>query len=151
MPPPRFDAVESPKANETPIRVVDGISIYEYPDVHYAYVETESGKIEPCQATGQWGDLDVRCEADEAGTLHVQENYWSGWLASVDGKNADLARAITLMVDIPAGGHWISFRYRPMDVFLGVIISAAGCLAALIYVRREKKTPQPATGSSQVL
>jgi hypothetical protein len=151
MPMARFDTVDNPKPEGTPVAVAGRFYIYEYPDVHYAYVETESGVVEPCKATGQWGDLDVVCEANAPGTLHVRENYWSGWSASVDGKNADLAREISLMVDIPAGRHLITFRYRPWDVFLGAIISAAGCLVALLYLRREKKTPQSDAGSQQVL
>lgn len=134
MPPARFNAEPNPKEGETPVATVGPFFIYEYPDVHYASIQTTSGKVAPCTASGQWGDLDVVCESDEAGTLFVQENYWDGWTATIDGVNAHLVKDLFLAVELPAGRHIAAFRYRPLDVAVGAALTALGIASAVVYL-----------------
>jgi len=95
------------------------------PENHYAYVETRGQRL-PCTASSMLGDIQVDCRAETAGTLVVQENSWSGWRGSLDGRRVDLLGGPWLQVEAPAGAHHFEFRYRPWDVALGALLTLAG-------------------------
>lgn len=78
----------------------------------------------------------VRIDAEAAGPalLVVQDAYWPGWLAEVDGRPAELLAADVLVraVPFPPGRHRVELTYDPPAVRLGLAISALG--AALVAV-----------------
>lgn len=100
------------------------------PENYYAYVEADAQRF-PCSATSQLGDIQVVCDAPAAGTLVVQENSWSGWRASLDGRPARLLDGTWLQLEAPAGSHRFEFRYRPWDVALGALSTLAGLALAV--------------------
>lgn len=73
--------------------------------------------------------------------LVFSENHYPGWRAAIDGKPAPVkpAHGFLLSVDVPAGPHWIEFRYRPLSVYLGLALSALALLIALVIL----KAPPP--------
>jgi|HigsolmetaAR202D_1030399.scaffolds.fasta_scaffold00244_4 Predicted membrane protein len=110
---------------------VGNFTLIEYPSVSYAAVQTEEGPI-PCRAEGQGGVIDVYCSNEADGTLMVQENAWRGWTAQVDGRGVTLVENGTfLQVELPAGEHYIAFRYRPWDVPIGLLFSLLGVAIAI--------------------
>ncbi|HEY4688341.1 MAG TPA: hypothetical protein VIK33_03450 [Anaerolineae bacterium] len=137
-------------AGMTQVAVVDGVPIYSAPPGReYAAVTHVDGTRTVCTAHGIGGDIDVICDAPQAGRLTVLENKWSGWLALLDGDLIQLQPGQWLAVEMPAGRHTIQFRYRPWDVPLGIALSVMGAVLA-VYQWRKKETPDlasPATDS----
>ncbi len=78
----------------------------------------------------------VRLEAqfDRPGYLVLTDAYYPGWEAEVDGQPAPILRTDIYFraVALEAGQHQVVFRYRPASVRLGLAISGAAVLAALL-------------------
>jgi hypothetical protein len=115
-------------------RIVDEISLYSRPSAQFAYVQTTTSTV-PCAAQALGGHVDVTCTTPEEGSLLVSMNRWSGWQAWVDGQPVPLVDSRWLVVRAPAGTHTYSFRYLPWDVTLGAVISVAGMVLALLWLR----------------
>jgi len=64
--------------------------------------------------------------------LLLNELYYPGWQAYVDGKKTEILRAdyIFRAIHLDSGSHQISFIYRPLWFYLGALIS---CIA-IIFV-----------------
>jgi hypothetical protein len=93
------------------------------------------------------GDDRVRIEAEgTAGTLVVNDAWWPGWQATIDGRPVAIWRADFLVraVPWPAGRHVLEMRYEPEEVRAGWIVSACGlaalALAAALTLRRRGAT-----------
>lgn len=70
------------------------------------------------------------------GLLVLSDQYYPGWRATVDGEAAEVVRADVALrgVCVPAGEHTVRFVYRPLSLYAGVAISAAGWVAWLAAV-----------------
>jgi hypothetical protein len=114
---------------------VGGLNIVAHPENEYALVETSGGLV-PCRAQAQGGDIDVDCQTAAPGQLTVRENFFSGWSVRRDGAAAALGAGPWLTVQAPAGEHHYTFRYRPWDAPLGILLSLAGlALAVWLWFR----------------
>src|SRR5581483_7584493 len=128
---------------------IAGVPIYapENPVVaaerEYATVRSAAGQLTICEAHGLGGDIDVGCAAPQAGLLTVKENSWTGWHVAIDGRPATLKPGRWLAVDLPAGSHTITFRYRPWDVPLGLALLMAG-MALTLWCWLDRGPPAPA-------
>jgi hypothetical protein len=86
----------------------------------------------------------VTTRANRAALLVLADNYYEGWRASVDGRDAPivLTDATFRGVQVPAGSHTVTFQYAPARLYLGLAISLAtlGLLAgaALLGVLRRR-------------
>lgn len=76
----------------------------------------------------------VRLDAVAAGPalLVVQDAFWPGWRAAVDGRPAELLAADVLVraVPLPPGRHRVELTYRPPALDLGLALTGLG--AALV-------------------
>lgn len=70
-----------------------------------------------------WVDLSVKVE--EPSIVVLNDAFYPGWTAEVDGSETTIFRANSLFraVEVPRGNHTISFRYRPLSLYWGVAIS----------------------------
>lgn len=97
-----------------------------------------NGKKIPCTAHANGGYINVHCPPSSGGILTVMENYWPGWKAWVDGKPAGLdenQQWLTLETD--PGEHDYLFRYLPLDVLLGSILTLVGIgIAAYAFFKK---------------
>lgn len=119
---------------------VDGVGIFaSAPGREYAAVELDDGSRAVCTAQGIGGNIDVDCTTTRPGILTVKENNWSGWNARIDGRQVALQPTRWLTLDLPAGRHTISFRYRPWDVPLGLLVSLFGLALAVSQWRRDEQ------------
>ncbi len=83
-------------------------------------------------------------EADMAckGMVVVSDNYFPGWVATVDGKSAKIYEAYTVIrgVVVDRGRHTVEMRYRPWSVYAGAVMTALGvfgaCGLAIVSRRR---------------
>jgi len=77
----------------------------------------------------------IEAEAEGPGLLVVQDAWWPGWVARIDGQAAAVLPADHLVraVPWPAGRHRLELVYDPPGVRLGWWVSALGAaLAALL-------------------
>jgi len=82
--------------------------------------------------------LRIEATSDNDGILVVNDSYWPGWQAKIDGKDVPIWPADFLVraVPWPSGRHVLEMSYAPVEVRIGSFISLAGAiaLAALLAV-----------------
>ena len=80
------------------------------------------------------GTVSVRVTATTATTIVVLQAFADGWRAEVDGARAriDPADVLFQSVQVPAGAHTVTLRYRPESFRLGLAASAAGLIGVLL-------------------
>ncbi len=87
-------------------------------------------------------------EADTAGEalLVVNDSFFPGWLADVDGVSTDITRVNGLVRGVPltAGKHRIVMRYAPGSLLIGLALSVATLL--LVYPATRWLTRAPSRG-----
>ncbi len=98
--------------------------------------------------------LRVEAEADGDAVLVVNDLFWPGWRAAIDGLPVRIyaADAIVRAVRFPAGRHVLEMRYEPSEVSVGLALSALGAVAVaalLAFAFRNRRIAQAgaATGS----
>jgi hypothetical protein len=76
------------------------------------------------------------------GYMVVADAFDPGWRATVDGREAPVLRANVAFraVPVPAGSHVVELTYRPREVRVGLILSAAAVLACLLWALRSSAT-----------
>jgi hypothetical protein len=91
----------------------------------------------------------VRVEAEALGPalLVVQDAWWPGWRATIDGRPVEILPADFLVrgITFPPGRHVLEMTYDPPELRLGLALSAAGAiLIALLAVQaRRGGAPRP--------
>ena len=85
----------------------------------------------------------VRVTAPGRGFLHLADQFYPGWRATVNGAPAPILRANYLfrLVEVPAGESTVEFRYASRTVRVGVAITAAtvfGLVVAAFALRRRR-------------
>ena len=88
--------------------------------------------------------LEVVAEADGPGLLVVNDAYWPGWEARIDGAAAAVLAADVLVrgVPFPAGRHTMVLRYAPPELAWGQALTALGaaaCLGVLLWPRLRRR------------
>ena len=78
-------------------------------------------------------EVDIRAGIHGAGFLVLSYAYYPGWLATIDGQPARLARADFAFegLPLPAGQHLVQLLYRPRSFTLGAAISIGSVLLLL--------------------
>ena len=121
---------------------LNDVPVYHYPANEYATIETGSGFL-PCTAHGSGADIRVTCDSG-GGRLLVRENSWTGWSAEVNGKKAALEQGQWLSVRVPAGPVEARFRYLPLDVLVGALLTLTGIVLALaLWIRAVRFSGAP--------
>lgn len=86
--------------------------------------------------------LVLRVQAPQRGFLHLADQYYPGWVASVNGAAMPILRGnfIFRLVEVPAGESIVEFRFAPMSVRFGAGVSllSALTLIGLAFVTRPR-------------
>lgn len=86
--------------------------------------------------------LVLRVHAPQRGFLHLADQYYPGWNATVNGAPTPILRGNFLfrLVEVPAGDSVVEFRFAPMSVRLGAVVSLLSVLAVitLAFVTRPR-------------
>ena len=78
----------------------------------------------------------VDAESDGPGLLVLNDAWWPGWTAAIDGRSTAIKRADALVraVEWPTGRHILIMRYDPPELWRGLFFSAVGFLAVAALV-----------------
>jgi uncharacterized membrane protein YfhO len=83
----------------------------------------------------------IRADVRRPSYLIVSDTYYPGWMAFVDGAEAEVLRADYAFraVALGPGAHEVRMVYRPLLFKIGIVFSAAGIalLVVLISTGRE--------------
>jgi hypothetical protein len=89
------------------------------------------------------------------GILVVNDSFWPGWIATIDGNEVPLWRADFLVraVPWPAGRHVLEMKYDPPEVRVGWLVSLGGALAwavlLVLDLRRKPSAPIVKSGAGK--
>ncbi len=74
--------------------------------------------------------VELEVSAPRAGFLVLNDTYFPGWQARVDGVAAPIFRTNFFVrgVVVPAGTRRVVFEYRPLSLALGATLSGLGLL-----------------------
>jgi membrane protein YfhO len=95
----------------------------------------------------------LRVRAPARGFLHLADQDFPGWQATVDGAPVSILRANYLYraVEVPAGESTVEFRYRPASLAIGAAITTTTLLAlALLTVLRRRRQGRLRAGNGAV-
>ena len=150
IPPAYREISRSTEAEDAPgfVRQAGGMYLIENEENQYAFIETVDGDIFPCQATALGGKIDVICESEDGGVLTVMENNYSGWKVWINGKKSANLYGNWLSVDLSPGYNLISFRYRPLDVIFGLLLTISG-IGMVIWFSIQKKIAESGKENSE--
>jgi len=98
-------------------------------------------------------DVAIDVSTPGPGLLRLADLWFPGWVATVDGRPAEILKADYLLraVAVPAGRHRVEFHYRPRAVRRGLTLSLVclGLVLALIGLPRLLRTrPVPIAGEA---
>jgi Bacterial membrane protein YfhO len=129
--------VRLPDASNTPVR----------PAVTAAPAEVEEG-VPPRASNFLFSDyagsanrISFHADLPGDGFVLVNELFYPGWEATIDGKPAEILKADTIFraLQVPSGSHEIEMRFRPRHFWIGALISLLTLAGLLVYffLRRE--------------
>jgi len=122
------------RAPFVPIAQSQQVVVYRVPQpLPLAYVITSSGARRPPRALAiDASSARVIADTAEGGTLVITQNDDAGWRVAIDGHEATkkLAMGTFRAVDVAAGKHEIVWRYRPMSLLIGAIVT----LIAIVFI-----------------
>ncbi len=77
-------------------------------------------------------DVESACTA----LLVVNDSYFPGWVATLDGQPAEILRTNSLVrgIVVPAGKHEVAFEYRPASFRIGAATSGVTLVALLLVL-----------------
>lgn len=92
--------------------------------------------------------VEIEARASRPGWLVLNDTFYPGWRATVDGESVDIEAANSAFRAVPlrAGRHAVVFTYRPVSVIAGAGISVvAGIVVVLGFLgpalRRRREAP----------
>jgi hypothetical protein len=88
------------------------------------------------QAEFDVGRVRARVSAPGTRLLVVNDTYYPGWVARVDGYHAQIHRANALFMGVigPAGEHEVVLEYRPPSFTAGLAVSAMAAVALAVLM-----------------
>lgn len=91
----------------------------------------------------------VRVETDQPAWLVLNDTYYPGWTATVDGAPATILRANALVraVAVPSGAHLVAFVYDPSSVKLGAVGSAVTLVVLGAVLLMDLRRARPAAST----
>jgi hypothetical protein len=88
--------------------------------------------------------LAVAVDAARDALLVVSRLDFPGWQATVDGTETEIVRVHGAMMGIvvPAGRHRVALVYRPRSLLIGALVSLAGLVGLVVWLRGGTRTPR---------
>ena len=86
------------------------------PQASYVAADVPAG---PARITSWSTDrVEIELQSERGGMLALNDIYYPGWIAEIDGRPAPILRADVLFrgLEVPAGRHRVVFRYAPFSL-----------------------------------
>lgn len=93
-------------------------------------------ELEAQRITNYRGEIvDIEVKAKYPGLLVLNDIFYPGWQAFIDGKETKILHANYLFrsVLVPAGNHLVTFRYRPLSLQIGIGMAFLGAFIFSIW------------------
>ncbi len=83
------------------------------------------------------GRVGVRADLSCPAMVVVSDTFYPGWQAWIDSKPTPIYEVNGAMrgVEVPAGRHVVTMRYRPRSVYVGAALTLCGVLGAILLSR----------------
>ena len=145
-----FEVIDDKKGSldylkENDFRLRDKVLLTALPKVPFKRYASSSDVINNVSFISYTNDL-VRIEVNTAedGILVMSDVLMPGWSVFIDGVRNDILSANYTFrgVFIPAGDHFVTFRYKPFSIKIGLILTFAGLFIAVLFIllgRRKKR------------
>lgn len=80
--------------------------------------------------------IEMRTESDKAGYLVLNESYYPGWHAFVDGQETRVYRANHEFkaIELPGGSHRVVFSFSPTSFAAGLTVTLTTLAAAMVFL-----------------
>lgn len=98
-------------------------------------------RIKKFQDSGSF--VEIETESVDPCVLVLQDQFYPGWTASIDGLRTEILRAnvFSRAVAVPSGKHTVRFVYEPFSLFVGVVLSAlTGIIYASVLILAQRRT-----------
>ena len=119
-----------------PVAQSQGVVVDRVPDpLPMAYVVTAQGAREPPRALAlDASSARVIVDTANGGTLILTQNDAPGWRVTIDGREARKKLALDTFraVDVAGGKHEIVWRYRPLSLVIGALITLFAMVALML-------------------
>jgi hypothetical protein len=115
------------------------ILLEETPRILPSETKRVKGEVRVIKESNQRVLLEVISE--EEAILFLNDTYYPGWKAFVDGKEERILRADYLFraIVLPKGKHEVEFIYRPLSLRLGIFLSLIGFLLMMGCLFKEHR------------
>ncbi len=82
--------------------------------------------------------------------INFSQNYYPGWKAYIDGKETKdyMVNGLIQGIEVPSGNHFIEFKFIPVSIIIGAIISALSLLFMICVIIREIKVDKSIKSST---
>ena len=154
---PRATVLGAYKVAPSSRAIVDSIAAGSTDPAQVTWLERDVGltlgPVEGATATiSRYGlnDVSIDVETPGPGLLRLADQWYPDWVASVDGRPAEILKADYLLraVAVPAGRHRVEFHFRSPVVRTGLMLSL-GSLAVVLALLvigwlRGRRAPQAA-------
>ena len=85
----------------------------------------------------------LRVQAPARGFVFLADQYYPGWTVAVNGDRRPIMRANYLfrVVEVPTGDSTVEFRYQPLSVWIGALVSMLTlATVTVMYIRVNPKS-----------
>lgn len=141
---PRAFFVRGVKVIQDPARLLQVLASAQYDPLEIALIEEAVPVPEPSADTAgvvkivedHSEDLTLQVDATGPGFVFVSDQFYPGWVATVNGESVPITRAnyTFRLVPVPAGSSTVEFHFEPTSVRLGAAISAASALGVCLLL-----------------
>jgi hypothetical protein len=91
--------------------------------------------------------VEIIVDASTPGMLILNDQFYPGWQATVDGQSTRIALVNYLFrgVKVSRGKHHVRFQYRPLSIYVGAVVSTIGvAMTALLFALGDRRAPRVA-------
>lgn len=110
-----------------------------------SFLQGEVPTVQSCTSPDQvqlvrrtWFHVVIRVTMACRGMVVLNDNWYPGWRASIDGTGVPIYSAYMTMrgVVVESGTHQIEMLYRPRSLYLGLVLFVLGLGTTILLVRR---------------
>lgn len=111
------------------ISIVDNLIPNKYSQVKIRDIQYDSGFAS------------AKTSSEGQGFVVFSESFFPGWNAYIDGVETQIYKVngLTQGVIIPSGEHNIEFRYKPLSLYIGLVLFAITIVYVIFLLRKKRK------------